>query len=82
MEMIYFTIVAVILYLVSDWILRQIEIKRGGLLPNRSVVFFIIIAILSVVSFALIQSLYPKTEPTATTENIQAEQPQQQTPKE
>ena len=28
MEMIYFTVAAVVLYVVSDWILNQIEIKQ------------------------------------------------------
>lgn len=75
--MIYFTAVAIVLYVVSDWILRQIEIKRGELLPNRSVVFFIIITVLSVVSFSIIQSLYPKNEPAAV--NTQPAQIQDQT---
>ena len=77
MEMIYFTVAAVVLYVVSDWILNQIEIKQGARLENRSLVFFVIIGTLSVISFYIIQTLYPKTETPAPLENIQIEQPQQ-----
>ena len=77
MEMIYFTVAAVVLYVVSDWILNQIEIKQGARLENRSLIFFVIIGTLSVVSFYIIQTLYPKTEPPAPLENTQIEQLQQ-----
>jgi len=60
MEMIYFTIVAIILYIVSDRILEAIERKRGERLQNRSMYFFIIILVLAIISFTLIQSLYEK----------------------
>ncbi len=57
MEMVYFTLMAIALYVVSDWILNQIEIRRGTRMPNRSVVFFGIILCLSVLSFGAIQFL-------------------------
>ena len=41
MEMILFTVVAIILYVVSDWILNQIEIKQGARFENRSLIFFV-----------------------------------------
>lgn len=66
MEMIYYTIAAIFLYVLSDWILNKIEIKLGKRLPNRSLVFFVIILILSVTTFSIIQSLYEKpVEPTS-----------------
>ena len=71
MEMVYFTIVAVGLYLVSDWILNQVEIKLGKRLANRSVIFFIIIIILSAVTFSVIQSLYEKPEAPNTDEKLE-----------
>ena len=80
MEMIYFTVVAVILYLASDWILNQIEIKRGERLQNRSLIFFIIIATLAFVSFSFIQSLYKKPDTVTGSINNTTEQIQQQTP--
>ena len=54
-EILLFTIVAVGLYLLTDWILRLIEQYRGEALPNRSAVFFVIIMLLSVTSFQIIQ---------------------------
>ena len=69
MEMVLFTVVAIILYVVSDWILNQIEIKQGARLENRSLVFFVIIGTLSFISFYAIQTLYIKSEQTADTVN-------------
>ncbi|MCP4493602.1 MAG: hypothetical protein GY820_40815 [Gammaproteobacteria bacterium] len=57
MQFVYFTITAVLLYVFSDWLLRQIETKRGKPLPNRSLVFFVIIMVLTVGSFKLIELL-------------------------
>ena len=76
MEMIYFTIVAIVLYMLSDWILNKIEIKRGERLANRSVVFFFIIISLSVVTFTAIQSFLYKPEEVTVKEKAQIEQPQ------
>ena len=54
-QVLIFTIVAVGLYFLSDWIIRLIEQQRGEPLPNRSLIFFIIILVLSVTSFQIIQ---------------------------
>jgi hypothetical protein len=59
MELIYYTVAAVVLYLVSDWILNQIEIRRGERFENRSLVFFAIILVLAVATFNLVQKLLP-----------------------
>ncbi|MCO6411361.1 MAG: hypothetical protein J5I92_01330 [Thiogranum sp.] len=59
MEMLYYTIAAVLLYLVSDWILNRIEIRRGERFEHRSLIFFAIILVLAVVVFNLIQRLLP-----------------------
>jgi hypothetical protein len=56
-EIIYFTLVAVGLYFVSDWSLDRIETARGRPFENRSVIFFVIILVLSVVSFQIIGHL-------------------------
>ena len=74
MEMIYFTVAAVLLYLLSDWILNQIEIRRGERLENRSLIFFAIILVLSVLLFNLIQRFQPADEPAASTADSQTEQ--------
>jgi len=49
-----YTAAGLVLYFLSDWILNQIEIRRGQRFANRSVVFFVIILALAVVVFNLI----------------------------
>lgn len=67
MEMIYYTIAAIVLYAVSDWILNRIEIMRGERFENRSLIFFVIILVLSLALFNLIQRMGPPAD-TATQE--------------
>ena len=55
MEIVYFTLAGIALYLFSDWILDRIEIARGARFENRSLIFFGIIAVLAVIAFSLIQ---------------------------
>jgi predicted PurR-regulated permease PerM len=74
MEMIYYTVAAVLLYLVSDWILNRIEIRRGERLEHRSLIFFAIILVLAVAVFNLIQQLQTTPETAATPANSQTEQ--------
>ena len=59
MEMLYYTVAAIFLYMVSDWILNQIETRRGERFENRSLIFFVIILVLSVTLFNLIQQFQP-----------------------
>ena len=56
-ELVAYTIAGVLLYWVSDWILNQIEIRRGERFPNRSLIFFVIILVLALGVFNLIDSL-------------------------
>ena len=76
MEMIYFTLVAVVLYVVSDKILNQIELQRGERLANRSVVFFLIITILAVITFTVIQQFVDIPEDSTVKEEAQLQQSQ------
>lgn len=55
MEVILFTVVGIGLYFTTDWILRVVEQRRGQLLPNRSIIFFVIIMVLAITSFEFIQ---------------------------
>lgn len=55
MQIIYFTVVAVVLYFVSDWLLERIEVRLGKRLEHRSLVFFAILLSLALTSFSLIQ---------------------------
>ena len=57
MEIVYFTLVAVALYFGSDWILNRIEFAAGRRLEHRSIIFFAILLIMALTSFALIRHL-------------------------
>lgn len=57
MELVWFTLVGIGIYLISNTILVRIEQRRGELLKNRSVVFFAIFMTLALISFELIQYL-------------------------
>ena len=57
MEAVYFTLVAILLYLVADRALRAIESAVGRSLEYRSVVFFAILLALALGTFALIRGL-------------------------
>lgn len=57
MEAVYFTLVAVGLYFFSDWLLERIERLRGKRFEQRSIIFFVIITVLALISFQVIQML-------------------------
>jgi NADH:ubiquinone oxidoreductase subunit 6 (subunit J) len=54
---ILYTVAAIVLYLFSDWVLNQIEIKRGTRLEHRSLIFFVIIMVLALSTFSLIERM-------------------------
>ena len=54
-ELILFTLNAIIVYLLSDWILKRIESSRGKVLPQRQIVFFAIFLVLALLSFTLLR---------------------------
>jgi hypothetical protein len=51
METILFTLVAIALYFVSDWLLVRIEAAVGKRLEHRSLIFFAILLTLALTSF-------------------------------
>ncbi|GIX28336.1 hypothetical protein [Pelomicrobium sp. G1] len=57
MEIVYFTVVAIGLYFLADWILDRLERARGARFENRSLVYFAIILPLAVFTFWLINTL-------------------------
>jgi hypothetical protein len=57
MSIVYFTLAAVALYLLSDWILERAEVAAGRRFQYRSLVFFSILLTLAMTSFALISHL-------------------------
>jgi hypothetical protein len=56
-ELILFTLNAIVVYLVSDWLVRVIERQRGGVLKQRQVVFFVIFLSLALISFQILGNL-------------------------
>ena len=57
MEFLYFTVIAVVLYAFSDWLLRRIEAHLGRHLEQRSLIFFAILLTSALLSFGLIRLL-------------------------
>ena len=57
MDVIYFTLAGIALYVVSDWIVQRIEFRLGKRLEHRSLLFFGIILSLALCSFWLIRWL-------------------------
>ena len=55
MQMLMYTVTAIVLYVFSDWLLLRLEKWRGKPFARRQIVFFMIILILSVGAFELIQ---------------------------
>ena len=56
-ELILFSLNAIVIYLVSDWLVRVIEQRRGGVLKQRQVVFFVIFLVLAMTSFQILRNL-------------------------
>ncbi len=54
MEILYYTLIGISLYLISDWLLERIESMYGKRLEYRSVVFFVIIMLLAFVTSQVI----------------------------
>jgi hypothetical protein len=60
-ELVLFTLNAIVVYLLADWLVRMIEKRRGGVMKQRQVVFFIIFLILVLTSFQFMQYLLAPT---------------------
>ena len=56
MEIVYFTLTAIALYVISDMALRRMEAFAGRRFEHRTLIFFAIILGLALVSFALIRN--------------------------
>ncbi len=56
-EVLLFTLNAVLIYLLADWIIRTMETRKGEVLKNRQVVFFVVFLALALVSFNLLRTL-------------------------
>jgi len=58
-EILIFTLNAIVMYFLADWIVRMIEAKRGEVLKQRQAIFFVIILALLLISFQVL-SLIPR----------------------
>jgi len=58
LEIISYTLAGIILYVVSDSILEQLEIRRGERFVYRDIIFFVIILTLALITFASIEYLF------------------------
>jgi predicted PurR-regulated permease PerM len=63
MQIIYYTVAGIVLYLVADWILRQLERRRGSVFENRTLIFFFILLALALVTFQAIQYFLATSAP-------------------
>ena len=54
-DLILFTLNAIVIYLLADWLLRMLERRRGTPFKQRQVMFFLIFLCLALASFALMR---------------------------
>lgn len=57
MEIVVFTLNAIVIYLLADWLIRVIEQKKGEALKNRQIIFFVIFLSLALISFNVLKTL-------------------------
>ena len=55
MEIVYFTVVAIALYFIADWLVDRVEHFLGRRLEQRSLLFFVLLLALALASFAAIR---------------------------
>jgi len=67
MQILLYTVTAILLYVVSDWILVKLEKFRGKPFAARSIVFFMIILILAIVVFEGLQQFLAAPPPEGAT---------------
>ena len=53
LEIVSYTLAGVLLYLISDSLLQRLELNAGHRFEHRGIIFFFIIILLSVTSFAI-----------------------------
>lgn len=56
-DLLLFTLNAIVIYLIADRLVRWIERRRGNVLPQRQVVFFVIFLVLALLSFRVLRTL-------------------------
>lgn len=56
-EILLFTLNAIVIYLLADWLVRMMEKRKGEAIKNRQAVFFVIFLALALISFNVLQTL-------------------------
>lgn len=59
MEAVYFTVIGIALYLVADRLVVLVERRAGRVLEHRTLLFFVLLLSLALVTFALIRQFLP-----------------------
>lgn len=59
LEVVYYTLVAAGLYFMSDWLLDRMEILYGRRFQYRSIIFFVIILVLALLTSSVISFFMP-----------------------
>ena len=59
MQILLFTALAAVLYLVSDRALNALEVRAGRRFEYRSLIFFVILLVLAVLAFSAVQRFAP-----------------------
>ena len=59
MQIVLFTVLAAVLYLVSDRLLNVLELRAGRRFEYRSLIFFAILLALAMLAFSVVQRLVP-----------------------
>ena len=57
MEVVYFTVTAILCYLIADWALNRVETMAGRRFEHRTLIFFAMLLGLALGSFALVRNL-------------------------
>jgi hypothetical protein len=57
MEILVFSLNAIVIYLLADWIIREIEKRRGKVLKQRQVIFFVVFFAMALISFEGLRTL-------------------------
>lgn len=55
MAAIYFTLTGIVLYVLSDWLLRRFELRAGRRFEHRTLIFFGMLLGMALVAFAAIR---------------------------
>ena len=56
-DILLFTLNAIIIYLLADWVISKLEKRKGQVLKNRQAVFFVVFLALALISFNLLPML-------------------------